>query len=76
MTLQIISTLTIIVYILVKDIIIPRRNNGKVGNPITLPVFYEKFKGFKETQGKWNEKIDNLLEKFDGRVRKVEKGGK
>ena len=73
MILQIIAMLTVTIYILVKEVIIPRRNNG---NPITLPVFYEKFKGFKDTQEKWNEKIDNLLEKFDGRVNAVEKGGK
>jgi len=75
MTLQIISILTITIYILIKDIIIPKRNNGKVGNPITLPVFYERFTTFKDTQEKRNEKIDKLLEKIDGRVNKIE-GGK
>ena len=61
------------IYILVKEVVIPRRNNRKGINPINLDRFYQEFKDFKEAQCKWNEKMEKKYEKIDERIDELEK---
>jgi len=64
----IVLSLVQIVFALLK--MLEKRNskkNGDVGNPINLDRFYQAFKDFKETQEKWNDRIEgeiNDLEKM------------
>lgn len=73
---QIILFAVLTIYILVKEIVVPyRRKNGKVevGNPVSIERFHQEFKDFKEAQCKWNEKIEEKLEKLDERTDELEK---
>jgi len=62
---KIVWLLVLTVFILTKNAVVPliRRLNGKKDNPINLDRFYQEFKDFKRTQEKWNEKIEEELEK-------------
>jgi hypothetical protein len=54
---------------LVKDALIPllKRVNGRKSNPINIDRLYQEFKDFKETQEKWNDKIEKEIEKLEER---------
>ena len=62
----------LIIYLLLKDALIPliKKMNGK--NPINVDRLYQEFKDFKETQGKWNEKMERRWEKQDERIDQLE----
>ena len=62
---QIILFAIMTIYILVKEVVVPRRNHKKNGNPINIDRFYQEFKDFKEVQCKWNEKIEAKVEKLE-----------
>ena len=62
---QIILFAIMTIYILVKEVVIPKRNHRKNGNPINIDRFYQEFKDFKETQGKWNDKMEKEIEKLE-----------
>ena len=62
---KIVFFLVLITYILVKEVVIPRRNHKKNGNPINIDRFYQEFKDFKEVQYKWNDKIEAKVEKLE-----------
>ena len=72
---KIVWLLVLTVFILIKNAIVPLikliavKLNGKKNNPISLDRLYQAFKDFKETQEKWNEKIEE-------RIRDLEKGRK
>ena len=53
-----------------------KKKNHKtvVGNPVSLEVFYQAFKDFKEHQCSWNEKREEDIEKLEDRMRHLEKG--
>ena len=42
-----------------------RKKNHKVGNPVSLEVFYQEFTDFKETQEKWNEKREEEIKELE-----------
>jgi len=68
------------IYILVKEVVIPKRNNRKnnevkkESNPINIDRFYQEFKDFKEAQCKWNDKIEIRLDRDDQRLDDLERG--
>ena len=62
---KIIFFLALTTYIVVKEVLIPKRNHKKNNNPINLDRFYQEFRDFKEVQGKWNEKIEGKIEKLE-----------
>lgn len=66
---KIIWLLCLTVLILVKDALIPllKRVNGRKSNPINIDRLYQEFKDFKETQEKWNDKIEKEIEKLEER---------
>ena len=53
------------IYILVKEVVIPRRNHRKNSNPINIDRLYQEFKDFKEVQCKWNDKMEKEIEKLE-----------
>ena len=61
------------IYILVKEVLIPRRNNRRGSNPINLDRFYQEFKDFKEAQCKWNDEIKEEIKHQDRRIDELEK---
>jgi hypothetical protein len=65
--LNTLGLLALALLILIKDVVVPlvRRMNHKSENPVSLSVFYQEFKDFKETQGKWNEKVEKRIEKIE-----------
>ena len=67
---KIIWLLCLTVLILVKDALIPllkKANGRRRGNPINIDRLYQEFKDFKETQEKWNDKIEKEIEKLEER---------
>lgn len=68
---KIIWMLALTIIILVKGAVVPlvKKLRNKGNNPINLDRLYQEFKDFKETQEKWNDKIEE-------RIRDLEKGRK
>jgi len=67
---KIIWLLCLTVLILVKDALIPllkKGNSRRRGNPINIDRLYQEFKDFKQTQEKWNDKIEKEIEKLEER---------
>jgi len=62
---QIILFAMLTIYILVKEVVIPKRNHKRNGNPINIDRFYQEFKDFKEVQCKWNDKMEKEIEKLE-----------
>jgi hypothetical protein len=62
-----IGVLALGLLILIKDVVVPllRRMNHKSENPVSLDVFYQEFKDFKDMQERWNDKIEKRLEKIE-----------
>jgi len=77
-----IGFLLLILYIIVKDLVVPLTkkliSNHKEKpldlspNPINIDRFYQEFKDFKEAQCKWNDKQEERWEKHDERIDKLE----
>jgi len=43
-----------------------KRNHKKeTGNPVGLDVFYQEFKDFKDTQHKWNDRIEGEIKELE-----------
>jgi hypothetical protein len=65
--LNTLGLLALALLILIKDVVVPlvKRMNHNRANPISLDRLYQEFKDFKETQGKWNEKVEKRIEKIE-----------
>jgi len=65
--LNTLGLLALALLILIKDVVVPllKRMNHNRANPISLDCLYQEFKDFKETQEKWNEKVEKRIEKIE-----------
>ena len=66
---NIVGLLSLALYILIKDVVVPllKRMNHNPANPVSLSVFYQEFRDWKEVQKDWKKKTDERLEKLEGR---------
>lgn len=70
----IINIMALTIYILVKEVVLPRRNNKRNNpNQINLSRFYQSFVDHKRAQEKFNDKIEKKIEKLDERIDNLEK---
>ena len=66
---KIIWLLALTIFILAKGAVVPliKKLRNKPNNPINLDRLYQAFKDFKETQEKWNEKIEERIRDLEKR---------
>lgn len=58
--------LTLAQIVLVGFRILERRNHKKdIGNPVNLERFHQEFKDFKNTQEKWNDRIEKEIDELE-----------
>lgn len=63
------GVLVLALIMLVKDLLIPmwKKLNGR-GNPINLDRLYQEFKDFKITQGRFNDRIEEDIERLEDKI--------
>jgi len=54
-----------VIGIWIKEFFAYKKRKKGVGNPINLDRFYQEFKDFKDTQEKWNDRIQGEIDDLE-----------